>query len=203
MQAHRRIGFRSGAALAALCAVAVLAAGPVRAETDEAIKKHPGYVDFDGLKVFADKEAKVEVYLREPLINLVSGFVKHEDEELYEVLSRLKLVRVFVYDAADISADEFLAASSETAKRLDKSGWERIVRVRDEEERADIYIKASPDYLLIEGIVVMALDDDDEVVFVNIVGAINPEEIGRLGEHFDIEGLDSVHIESKEKKKKN
>ncbi|MDH3197405.1 MAG: DUF4252 domain-containing protein [Candidatus Krumholzibacteria bacterium] len=201
MKTQHRVGLGTGAALFALLAAALLAAGPASAEKEEAVQKHPGYVDFAGLKLFEGKEAKVEVYLREPLINLVSGFVKHEDEELYEILSRLKLVRVLVYDADDVSADQFLAASSETAKRLDKDGWERIVRVRDEDERADIYIKASKDYSLIEGIVVMALDDDDEAVFVNIVGAINPEEIGRLGEHFDIDGLEGIHVDTTRGKK--
>jgi len=200
MRTHSKRGGRGGRNIAALLGAAVvLAAVAAGAQTKEAIEKHPGYVDFSGAKLFEGKEAKVEVYLREPLINLVSGFVKHEDEELYDVLSRLKLVRVLVYDADAISDDQFLAATRETAQRLDKAGWERIVRVREDDERADIYVKASKDYSVIEGIVVMAHDDDDEVVFVNIVGSINPEEIGRLGQHFDIEGLDSVHIESKHK----
>ena len=38
----------------------------------------------------------------------------------------------------------------------------------------------------VEGITVMAVEET-EAVFVNVIGSINPEELGRVMENFDIE----------------
>jgi hypothetical protein len=54
----------------------------------------------------------------------------------------------------------------------------------------------------IAGLVVMAVEPGDEAAFVNIVGDIDPAQIGRLGRKFDIEPLDSIRIEIKNSKRK-
>jgi hypothetical protein len=36
---------------------------------------------------------------------------------------------------------------------------------------------------------------DDETFFVNIVGDINPQEIGRIGRKFDINPLDEMTVD--------
>ena len=167
----------------------------------EDLKKLPGYVDFEALDIFGDQEAKIEVYLREPLLNLVSEVFRLEEPEMYEMMSNLKLVRVQVFDIDPELARKVAAVTAETAKRLEKKGWERVVRVRDEEEHVDVYVKPSDEYDHIEGIVVMVVGDDDEAVFINIVGSIRPEDIGRLGQHFDIEQLDSMRYEVRNKKR--
>jgi hypothetical protein len=173
-------------------------AGPALALTDAEIRKLPGYVDFDALKLFKGQEAKIEIYLKDPMLELVSKFVKSEDPELFEVLANLKLVRVQVYDVDRAMAQQVSEVSSTTAKELDAKGWERIVRVRDDEEHVDVYLKPSKDYEWLDGLVVMVVDSDDEAVFVNIVGKIHPDDISKLGQHFDIDELDidssDVHI---------
>jgi len=182
-----------------LLALTVLTSA-VAAEPDrDEYKKHPGYVDFDALTDAAGEEAKVEVYLREPLIKLVSKFMKEEDPELFDILNNLKLVRVQVYDVDAAMAKRFSEKSSATAKLLDGKGWERIVRVREDGDHVDVYLKPSKDYEWIQGIVVMVVGDDDEAVFVNIVGDIHPEDISRLGEHFDIDELNDIHIDKKKR----
>lgn len=186
---------------AMLCAGVVCFAGSVafagKKEVD--YKKHPGYVDFAALEMFANQEAKVEVYLKTPLLKLAADFTKSEDPELYEILSKLKLVRVLVYDIDSKLARELADASARTAKDLDGRGWERIVRVREESERVDIYLRPSDKYESIEGIAVMVVSEDDEAIFVNIVGEIHPDDISRLGEHFDIDELGDVDYHRKKK----
>ena len=108
----------------------------------------------------------------------------------------LKLVRVEVYELTPEIQQKFSSESSKTIKVLDDKDWERIVRVRKDDEQAYVYIKPSEDYEWIQGIVVLAMEDD-EAVFVNIVGDIKPEDISRLGGHFGIEELDSIRYEVK------
>ena len=163
----------------------------------------PGYVDFAPLEKIT-QEAKVEVNLKSPMLGLVSKFMGQEDPELRAMLANLKLVRVRVYDLTPEIEKEFLAAGSETTKRLDKAGWERVVRVREDGDRVDVYFKPSAKAEWIEGVLIIAVDS--EAAFVNIVGQIRPEDVGKIGEHFDIDGIDSgdgtrIKVESKTKTK--
>jgi hypothetical protein len=179
-----------------LCVLLTLALAATAAAKDKKGKedytKHPGYVDFDALDIFSEEDAKIEVYLKQPMLELLRQFLKHEDPELYEIFGKLKLVRVQVFDATRDLALKFEMETDKTIKALDEKGWERIVRVRQEEERVFVYLKPSDNYEWIQGIVVLAIEDFDEAVFVNIVGDILPEDVHRLGEHFDVEELDSI-----------
>lgn len=159
--------------------------------------KHPGYVDFDALEIFEDEDAKIEVYLKQPMLNLMSKFIEHEDPELFEIFGKLMLVRVQVFEARRELALKFESESSKVVKALDGKGWERVVRVREDDEQVYVYLKPSDDYEWIQGIVVIAIENYEEAVFVNIVGDIHPDDIHRLGEHFDVEELDSIRYEIK------
>ncbi len=191
MKFRKMIKAPGGIVLAVALGCLVLAA-PALADTDAELKKMPGYVEFNALTTFKGQEAKLEVYLKDPMLELVSRFVKGDDPELYAILAELKLVRVLVFDVTAEQAREVANVSSDTAKELDRKGWERIVRVREDNERIDVYLKPSKNYELIEGIVIMVVDDEDEAIFVNIVGNIHPDDIGKLGEHFDIDGLGDI-----------
>ena len=175
-------------------ALAAAVAAKDRKQTED-YTKHPGYVDFDALEIFADEDAKIEVYLKQPMLKLLSEFAKHEDPDLFEIFAKLKLVRVQVFEVTRELAEKFEEVSSKTIKELDKKGWERVVRVREDDDRVYVYLKPSDDYDFIEGIVVIAIEDFDEAVFVNIVGEINPADIGRLSGHFGIEELHSIRYE--------
>jgi hypothetical protein len=181
-----------------LCAVvalgAVSTADAKRKKTD--YTKHPGYIDFQAMEFFGAEYAKIEVNLNENMIKLVAQFVKDEDRDLYEMLIGLKLVRVEVYELTLEIEEKFINESSRAVKALDDGDWERIVRVREDDQRAYVYVKPSDNYDWIQGVVVLAMEDD-EAVFVNIVGDIKPEDISRLGDHFGVEELDSIRYEVK------
>jgi len=184
------------ATLAALVFVSV-AGVAVAEDVDAQVKKLPGYVDFQSSDIFKGKEAKVEVYLKEPMLNLVAKFMQDEDQDVRDMLSKLKLVRVQVFDVDESMVKEFNEVTTRITAMLDKKGgWERIVRVREEDDNVDIYLRPSDNYESILGIVVMVAEND-EAVFVNIVGEINPDDISKLGKEFDIQELNDVHIDKK------
>jgi hypothetical protein len=158
-------------------------------DTDKDLKKLPGYVDFETLDIFGDQEAKIEVYLKDDMLKLISKFTEDEDEELFSMLSKLRLVRVHVFDVDYDLAEKYADRSSKTVKELDKKGWERIVRVTEDEEMVYVYLKPSQKYEFLEGIVVIVIDDE-EAVFVNIVGEIHPNDVNNLGEYLGIEELE-------------
>lgn len=174
---------------------AVADAGAKDRKKDRDYTKHPGYVDFNALEIFGDEEATVEVYLRKPMLDLLREIFKHDDPELYRIFGKLQLVRVQVFKVDSDLGVKFDKESTKTVKALDKGGWERVVRVKEDEERVFVYLKPSEDYEWIQGIVVIAMEEMSEAVFVNIVGDIHPDDIGRLGGHFGVDELDSIRYE--------
>ncbi len=125
-----------------MAAAVVCIAGAARAEdkdTDReaALRAMPGYVDFtalDGIK----EQPRVEVNLRDPMLGLVSKFISEDDPDMRSLLASLKLVRVRIYPITAESSAQLLEVGSKTSKLLDKQGWERVVRVRDEGDHVDV-----------------------------------------------------------------
>ena len=149
--------------------------------------KEPGYVDFESLGLFDEEDAIVEIYLHDALLGMVSSMSKTADPELSDMLSKLKLVRVQKFEMSDAKGTDVETKVSGLASKLEKGGWMRAVRVREADENVYVYFKMGE--TLLQGITVMAIDTDQKATFVNIVGEIDPEQIGRLGKKFDIDEL--------------
>ncbi|UCG53042.1 MAG: DUF4252 domain-containing protein [Candidatus Latescibacterota bacterium] len=164
-------------------------AAPAAPEKD--YTKMRGYVDFESMKIFGDMEATVEVYLKGALLAIAREAVGEEDPELRDLLSKIELIRVQVFELEDRFSDQVIEKTKALAKQLDKKGWEIAVRVRERDEHVYVYLLPGKNDD-IDGMVVMAIEDDDEAVFVNIVGKIDPTQLGRIG-RFCI-GSDSIDI---------
>lgn len=174
--------------LASLCLVP--RPGVAEGQKKEDYSKQPGYVDFESMGLFAEEEAVVEIYLHDALLGMVSSMSKGADPELSDMLSKLKLVRVQKFRLGDTKVSAVESKVSALAGKLEKGGWMRAVRVREKDENIYVYFKMGDQ--LLNGITVMAVDEDSTATFVNIVGDIDPEQIGRLGKKFDIDELDDL-----------
>jgi hypothetical protein len=99
-----------------------------------------------------------------------------------------------VFESRDIDVDEIASSMAVLADELDAQGWERVVRVREDENHVDIYFRLSDDADLIYGIAIMAAEES-ETVLVNIVGDISVEDLGALARKFDIDELSEIDID--------
>jgi hypothetical protein len=70
------------------------------------------------------------------------------------------------------------------SSKLTGLGWESVVTVNSADEQVRIFMMMNNNQ--VEGITVMALEET-EAVFVNIIGSISPEELGKVMENFDID----------------
>jgi hypothetical protein len=169
--------------------------GPAQAQDDKEIKKHPGYVDFEAIEIPGDAEETVEVYVRGPLLKLVAQATNHEDPALSKLLSKLLLIKVNTFSIDSEISPELKQKIATIESSLLKQNWEKVVRVKERDELANVYLKMDNERVI--GLVVMAVEEGDEAVFVNIVGEIDMDSIGKLGRKFDIPKLDSLGIKEK------
>ncbi len=166
---------------------------PNFAYAQDDLRSDPGYLDLALVEQWFDSEPWLEVNIKGALLNLITEASKaEEDPELTSVLSKLRAIEVRGYRLTTSMFGEIDRRTGELARQLESQGWETVVRLREDEERVNVYVKANGN--AIAGLVVMVLDpsDDDGAVFVNIVGDIDPEDVGRIGRRLNIDPLSGI-----------
>ena len=163
-----------------LCATLLISL-PAMAQEDS-LKDFPGYVDFGELSsIFG--EPTVQIAVGESLLGLVGSLSASEDPEAAELFNRLNGVRVNVFETTAM-ADGAVDFVRDTSAKLDDLGWEPVVTVNSQDEQVRIFMMINNDR--VEGITVMAVEET-EAVFVNVIGSISPEELGKVMDNFDID----------------
>ena len=172
--------------------VMLVATGAAWAQDD--LESDPGYVDLDQFEGWFDEEPSIIVNIKGALLKLVAEASRYEDPDLADLLHKLKAVQVRGYRLgwADFKGVE--QRTNDFAKSLQAKGWDTVLRVRDDDEHVHVHVRVNDG--VIAGMMVMVVSlDDDETYFLNIVGEINPEQIGRIGRKFDIEPLDGMTVD--------
>ncbi len=170
----------------------LMAASASREQDD--LKNDPGYVDLDQFDGWFDEEPSIIVNIKGALLKLVAEASRFEDPELADLLHKLKAVQVRGFDLGYADYRDAEQRTRAFAKSLEDKGWDTVVRVRDDDEHVHLHVRVHDGSIAGMKVVVIS-HDDDESFFLNIVGEINPEQIGRIGRKFDIEPLDGMTVE--------
>ena len=164
-----------------LLGLTALMALPALAQED-ALKAYPGYVDFGELSgIFG--EPTVQISVGQALLNLDGSLSAEEDPEAAALFSRLNGVRVNVFENREISP-EGVDFVKDTSKKLGALGWESVVTVNQDQEQVRIFMKMNDGQ--VQGITVMAVEAT-EAVFVNVIGNLNPAELEKVMDNFDVD----------------
>ena len=161
--------------------ICALLSSPAIAQEDE-LKDLPGYVDFGDLSSLYG-EPKIIINLGGTMLNFVSMMSSANSPETSELISKLKGVRVQIY-STDKNPDAARAQFNKVKGDLKSSGWEPIVQVNEEDQQVLIYMKMKDGNM--EGMTVMVVDDE-EAVFVNVIGQLNPAELGKVMDSLDVD----------------
>ena len=150
---------------------------------EDKLKTMPGYVAFESLdEVYG--EPKVRVNVGGFLLSLMSKAAKN-DPEAAAVLEGLEGVRINVYSTGGEVAPA-IDQLQNAKNMLSNQNWEPIIQVNEDRQNVQVFIKANGEG--VQGLTVMAVDADD-AVFVNILGSIDPENLGAIMDQFDVDLL--------------
>ncbi len=161
-----------------LCAMA-LCALPAKAQ-----------VDLSSLDRLSDKaEESVEINLDATAIQLAGGFLAASNEEaapqLQEILSKLTsiAVRTLEFNKGKQYSDADLNA---VRNQLRSPDWSRIVNIKGDDERVEVYIRQANG--AINGVTAL-VSEEDELTIASIEGEINLDALAALGGSFGIPKL--------------
>jgi hypothetical protein len=158
---------------------------------EEDYSKYPGFANFGDLAALEDGEMVTEILIEEKLLKMVSKFTK-DDIELSDLIGGLKLIKVNTFEVTPSNADQLMAKAKSIDTDLIRKKWDRIVKTKSKGEIANVYIKTVGDEEFV-GLTVVAIDEGGEAAFVNIVGNINMDALGKLGQKFDIPGIGDIN----------
>ena len=164
----------------ALWVSALLAvAAPVGAQGDFSFGEIPGL----------DAEPSVEIDLNPAMMGLFSEAAKGADADAASALSGVTNVRVRVYEGISDEIEDVLKFVDDTSTRLERDGWHTVVRIREDGEHVRIFMRPGTD-ATISGLTIMVADSGgDEAVFINVAGAIEPAQLGRIAAQMGMNGM--------------
>jgi Domain of unknown function (DUF4252) len=152
----------------------------------------PGQVDFGKFTPPADGGQFVEIQINSNLLSLAAQVVEKQQPEAAKLLRSVQLVHVNVVGLTDENRAELTKRVRQIRHDLDARGWDHNVVVQGKDgQDVGIYTKTRGGEAL-AGLAITVIDAKDQVVLINIVGDIRPEQVAALGEKLDIEPLKDV-----------
>jgi hypothetical protein len=158
----------------------------------------PGYLPLEQLNLFPSDELEVEINLDGPLLNMVAAATKKEDPEFSSVMAGLKSIKVQVFPLKGVDSAGIKPRIGRAVHWLEEKGWKSTIRVKDKGDETYIYLLESGGK--IAGLTLLSMSPGDEAVVINIVGRIDPAQLGRLGQNLHLPQLQKVPTQGGAKK---
>jgi len=149
----------------------------------QSIEEHPGYFPLDELQFLSPDDLSVEINLRGAMLRLIGKVAADDDPEFAQIMDNLEAIRVQIAPVERLQADEIRQGLDTGVAMLENRGWYRMVLTREEGEEVHIYGRESDGDL--HGLTVLAMEDD-EVIILNLVGRIDPDQLGSLMTGLDL-----------------
>jgi len=170
-------------------AVAVLATG---VSLNVLAGPSSGLVDFGKFAPPDGGGEFVEVQINSNLLSLAAQTVENQSPEVARLIRNVELIRVNVIGLTDSNRADMVKRVRQIRHDLEAQGWDKNVAVQDKNgEDVGIYTKTRGGQAL-AGLVVTVIEPKDEIVLVNIVGDIRPEQVAVLGDKLDIKPLKEI-----------
>jgi hypothetical protein len=143
----------------------------------------PGHVDFASLNEIYG-EPRVMINIGGPLMQLMAAAAASSDDPQVGALMReLEGVRINVYDTVGNLAPA-LAQMAEAKSALEAEQWQPVIQVKEEKENVQMFSKIEGG--LMQGLAVMVVNEE-EAVFLNILGTIDPAQVSKLMGHLNVD----------------
>jgi len=155
-----------------------------------------GAIPFEDLDLFPRDKLSVEINLEGPVLRMVSEFTRSDDPDFAKVMAGLKAIHVQVFPVTDKAGVEPLRPKIDrTLRWLEDRGWHSVVRAREKGEETYIYLKEADGQVV--GLTILSIEPGEEAALINIVGKLDPAQLGRIGRNLNIPQLQKAQPRSR------
>jgi len=154
------------------------------------LSDQPGYIPLEQLDLFPRDKLSVEINIDGALMRLIAAGAKGEDPEFSSLIAGLKAINVQAVPLKDVDQASVRAKIGRTVRWLEDHGWKSTLRARSEGQETYIYLKEIDGK--IAGLTLLAFEPGDEAVVINIVGRLDPDQVGRIVQHLPNVGLNKL-----------
>ena len=130
-------------------------------------------------------EPTVEISLGGAMLGFVSAAARDSEPDLADALGKLRSIRISVFELDPGSVDEARDRANSVSKKLEADDWEPAVVVRSEDTSVRMYMKTVGSK--VAGMAVMVIEPGSDAVFMNIVGEIDPTQLGQVASRFGVD----------------
>jgi len=165
------------ATLALLCITGFV--GPFSWAQSDAVTSDPGYVDLNRFAEALDMRPNIEVTIQGALLDMVSNRAQREDDTAGRLMRNLRSIQVRGFPTENATLSDYDDTLSRFADELLNEGWDRVMHVREDDQNVSLFMRYNDDQ--VAGLTMMVSDPSDErLLFINIVGSIQPEDLDTL-----------------------
>lgn len=151
-----------------------------------------GQVDFGKFTPPDGDSEFVEIQISSNLLSIAAQMIEKQSPEAARLVRSVELIHVNVIGLTDANRTDLVKRIRQIRHDLDAAGWESNMTVREKSgEDVGVYTKTRGGQLL-AGLVITVIEPKEEVVLINIVGDIRPEQVAVLGEKLNIEPLKKI-----------
>lgn len=166
--------------------VVLLLVGPDAWAAPAKSSSHPGFLSLQPFLDLAEPDDDItEVNVGPELLGSISKGIK--DPDTARMLSGIVAVHAVVIgltgDSVSPRLDRARRLVEDTTKRLQDAGWESLVRVKEKTSRVSVLTKSAGAEGKIHGLAVLVVETDDDepqIVFANIAGTLDMEQLKLL-----------------------
>ena len=181
-------------ALVAWAFLALIVGGGVLADEnardlDQDLESEPGFFDFESQKLFSREDLDIHLSVKGPLLQLVAATTREDEPELAAILDKLKGIEVRAYTVSETRRRGARELLENLAERLTRDRWQPAVTIQVKRQQGYVFLRYRRGDADPVGLAAMYLTEENQAVFVNIVGSIQPVAIGRLARRFDLDLL--------------
>lgn len=160
------------------------------AQDQKSIEDAPGYFPLERFGLLPPESLSVEINLSKGLLSLAAAAMSEEDPDFAELVRGLDAIRVRAAPADELDLDALRRKVKEASKWLEQTGWETMLRFRDEGEEVYIYTRVLEGSMV--GLALMVIEPGDDVVVLNLVGPLDFRLMSGLAESLDLPELGMV-----------
>lgn len=164
-----------------LCIIGL--AGPFSWAQSDAVTSDPGYVDLNRVAEALDLRPNIEVTIQGALLDMVSNRAQREDDAAGRLMRNLRSIQVRGFPTEDGTLSDYDDILSNLADDLIDEGWNRVMHVREEGQNVSLFMRHNDDSNddQVAGLTMMVSDaSDGRLLFINIVGSIQPDDLNTL-----------------------